>query len=44
LDFEVADIDVAHHAIIGRLGFFKFMTIPHYTYTSVGPVRRPEGG
>lgn len=25
-------IDVAHHAIIGRLGLAKFMVIPIYTY------------
>jgi hypothetical protein len=32
LRFEVANFDYGYNTIIGRLGFSKFMAIPHYTY------------
>lgn len=32
LQFEVANINTMYHAIIGRSGLAKFMTIPYYTY------------
>jgi hypothetical protein len=30
--FEVADFEIAYHAILGRLALAKFMAVPHYTY------------
>src|SRR5438105_6563797 len=30
--FEVADFEVAYHAILGRSALAKFMAVPHYTY------------
>nr|XP_051209872.1 uncharacterized protein LOC127327129 [Lolium perenne] len=32
LEFEVVDWELQYHAILGRLAFAKFMTIPHYAY------------
>ena len=32
VSFEVADFDMAYHAILGRLALAKFMAVPHYTY------------
>ena len=32
ISFEVADFDMAYHAILGRPALAKFMAIPHYTY------------
>nr|AAS75250.2 putative polyprotein [Oryza sativa Japonica Group] len=30
--FEVADFEIAYHAILGRPALAKFMAVPHYTY------------
>ena len=30
--FEVADLDTAYHAILGRPALSKFVAVPHYTY------------
>jgi hypothetical protein len=32
ISFEVADFDMAYHAILGRPALAKFMAVPHYTY------------
>jgi hypothetical protein len=32
LRFEVADDNLAFHALIGRPGLTKFMAVPHYAY------------
>src|SRR5438105_3391582 len=32
ISFEVADFEVAYHAILGRPALAKFMVVPHYTY------------
>jgi len=32
LTFEVADFEMAYHAILGRPALAKFMAVPHYTY------------
>src|SRR5438132_2470941 len=32
ISFEVADFEVAYHAILGRPALTKFMAVPHYTY------------
>jgi hypothetical protein len=35
LRFEVADLESAYHAILGRPGITKFLSIPHYAYMVV---------
>src|SRR5438132_12567237 len=32
ISFEVADFELAYHAILGRPALAKFMVVPHYTY------------
>ena len=32
MSFEVADFEMAYHAIFGRPALTRFMAVPHYTY------------
>ena len=32
INFYVADLDTAYHAILGRPALTKFMAVPHYAY------------
>jgi hypothetical protein len=42
LEFEVKDRPSQYHAILGRLAFAKFMTVPHYAYLTL-KIPGPKG-